>query len=151
MRAVGVIALFAGLTGGGVGQKAAAPPPARAPDNMQQATAPVLPILKVFQFPADQIPRIDGKDDDWSIVPDSYAVTLADMHDDEHKHAKPDAKDLDIKVKVGWVKGLNRLYFLVRGLRQLLGFCRSRPAQRHIRDRGRRGPLGRTTYPRLPE
>jgi hypothetical protein len=34
------------------------------------------------------------------------------MHDDEHKHAKPDPKDLDIKVKVGWVKGLNRLYFL---------------------------------------
>ncbi len=58
------------------------------------------------------IPRIDGKDDDWAMVPDSYAITLADMHDDEHKHDKPDPKDLDIKVKVGWVKGLNRLYFL---------------------------------------
>ena len=34
------------------------------------------------------------------------------MHDDEHKHAAPDPKDLDINVKVGWVKGLNRLYFL---------------------------------------
>ena len=34
------------------------------------------------------------------------------MHDDEHKHAAPDPKDLDIQVKVGWVKGLNRLYFL---------------------------------------
>lgn len=112
MRVLEVIALFAGLTASSVGQKAAVPPPASAPDNMQEATAPALPILKVFQFPADQIPRIDGKDDDWSIVPDSYAVTLADMHDDEHKHAKPDAKDLDIKVKVGWVKGLNRLYFL---------------------------------------
>ena len=73
---------------------------------------PALPIFKVFQFPADQIPRIDGKDDDWAIVPDSYAITLADMHDDQHIHAKPDPKDLDIKVKVGWVKGLNRLYFL---------------------------------------
>ena len=90
------------------------PPPATPPpaDNMGAATAPALPIFKVFQFPADQIPRIDGKDDDWAIVPDSYAITLADMHDDEHKHAKPDPKDLDIKVKVGWVKGLNRLYFL---------------------------------------
>ena len=90
-----------------------ATPAARpAPDNMGTATVPALPIFKVFQFPADQIPRIDGKDDDWAIVPDSYAITLADMHDDEHKHAAPDPKDLDIKVKVGWVKGLNRLYFL---------------------------------------
>ncbi|MDP9039591.1 MAG: PKD domain-containing protein [Acidobacteriota bacterium] len=70
------------------------------------------PVLKVFQFPPDRIPRIDGDPADWAIVPDSYAVTLAQMHDDEHKHAAPDAKDLDVKVKVGWVKGLNRLYFL---------------------------------------
>jgi hypothetical protein len=93
---------------------AAAPPPAPAVpgDNMGAATAPTLPRFKVFQFPANMIPRIDGKDDDWAMVPDSYAITLADMHDDEHKHSKPDPKDLDIKVKVGWVKGLNRLYFL---------------------------------------
>jgi hypothetical protein len=95
-------------------QRSAPPPPRRAPDtdNMKEATAPAHPVLKVFQFPADQIPRIDGKDDDWAMVPDSYAVTLADMHDDEKKHARPDPKDLEVKVKVGWVKGLNRLYFL---------------------------------------
>ena len=110
MRALGVIGLSWGLALGTFAQQSA--PPANAPDNMKEATAPTQPILKVFQFPADQIPRIDGKDDDWAMVPDSYAVTLADMHDDEHKHAKPDPKDLDIKVKVGWVKGLNRLYFL---------------------------------------
>jgi hypothetical protein len=73
---------------------------------------PTQPILKVFQFPSDKIPRIDGDPSDWAIVPDSYAITLAGMHDDEHKHTAPDPKDLDIKVKVGWVKGLNRLYFL---------------------------------------
>src|SRR5580700_4488749 len=81
-------------------QAPATPAPRPAADNMGTATAPALPIFRVFQFPADQIPRIDGKDDDWSIVPDSYTITLADMHDDEHKHAKPDPKDLDIKVKV---------------------------------------------------
>jgi hypothetical protein len=99
----------------GNAQAPAAAPPApvgAAGDNMVAATAPTLPRFKVFQFPADMIPRIDGKDDDWAMVPDSYAITLADMHDDEHKHAQPDPKDLDIKVKVGWVKGLNRLYFL---------------------------------------
>ena len=112
MRALALVAVFAGLSVAGVAQRVAAPTPPSQPDNMKEATAPTLPILKVFQFPSDQIPRIDGKDDDWAMVPDSYAITLADMHDDEKKHARPDPKDLDIKVKVGWVEGLNRLYFL---------------------------------------
>ena len=113
VRALGVIALCSGVALSSLAQRAAprlAAP--NQPDNMKEATAPAQPILKVFQFPADQIPRIDGKDDDWAIVPDTYAVTLANMHDDEKKHARPDPKDLEIKVKVGWVKGLNRLYFL---------------------------------------
>jgi len=113
VRALGVIALCSGVALSSLAQRAAprlAAP--NQPDNMKEATAPAQPILKVFQFPADQIPRIDGKDDDWAIVPDTYAVTLANMHDDEKKHARPDPKDLEIKVKVGWVKELNRLYFL---------------------------------------
>jgi hypothetical protein len=108
----------------GVAQDSAAPPAASAasavpaavqaanPAGAAQAAVDAEPVLQVFQFPADRIPRIDGDDSDWAIVPESYAVTLAQMHDDEHKHAAPDAKDLDVKVKVGWVKGLNRLYFL---------------------------------------
>jgi hypothetical protein len=93
---------------------AAAAAPAGGPGAPQalDPAGPALPGFKVFQFPADMIPRIDGKDDDWAMVPDSYTITLNDMHDDEHKHDKPDPKDLDIHVKVGWVKGLNRLYFL---------------------------------------
>ena len=106
---------------------AAAAPIAQAPaapaDNMVPATAPALPILKVFQFPPNMIPRIDGKDDDWAIVPDSYTITLADMHDDEKKHAAPDPKDLDIHVKVGWVKGLNRLYFLYEAYKNYWDFA----------------------------
>jgi hypothetical protein len=73
---------------------------------------PPIQIFNVFQFPADRIPRIDGDPADWAIVPESYSIGLAQMHDDEHKHTQPDPKDLDIHVKVGWVKGLNRLYFL---------------------------------------
>src|SRR5665213_500847 len=64
-----------------------APAPVAAPDDMKAATAPVLPIFKVFQFPADALPRIDGKDDDWAMVPDSYTITLDQMHDDQHIHA----------------------------------------------------------------
>ncbi|HVU36373.1 MAG TPA: PKD domain-containing protein [Opitutaceae bacterium] len=68
--------------------------------------------FKVFQFPRDRIPRIDGDTSDWDIVPDSYAIHMDQFVDDTKKHAAPDPKTLDVKVRVGWVKGLNRLYFL---------------------------------------
>jgi hypothetical protein len=69
-------------------------------------------VFKVFQFPADRIPRIDGSADDWKMVPDDYAVGMDQLVDDTHPDRKSDPKDLDVKVKVGWVKGLNRIYFL---------------------------------------
>jgi hypothetical protein len=67
---------------------------------------------KVFQFPADKIPRIDGDVSDWAMVPESYVVGTDQLHDDTRQHSAPDPKTLDVRVKVGWVKGLNRLYFL---------------------------------------
>lgn len=50
--------------------------------------------------------------DDWKIVPDTYAVGMNELWDDSGKHSKPDPKNLDVSVKVGWVNGLNKLYFL---------------------------------------
>lgn len=70
------------------------------------------PGFKVFQFPRTAIPRIDGDFTDWDIVPSSYTITIDDMWDDTGKHPSTDRSTLDIKVKVGWVNGLNRLYFL---------------------------------------
>ena len=67
---------------------------------------------KVFQFPAGQMPRIDGDAVDWAMVPEAYGVGTNQMTEQDGKHAKPDPRTLDIRVKVGWVKGLNRLYFL---------------------------------------
>ncbi len=67
---------------------------------------------QVFQFPADKIPRIDGNTDDWAMVPESYVIGTDQLWDDSKKHPHPDPKTLDVRVKVGWVKGLNRLYFL---------------------------------------
>ncbi len=69
------------------------------------------PGFKVFQFPKNQIPRIDGSFEDWDIVPESYIVPMEEMWDDSRKHPEVDKSTLDIKVKVGWVEGLNRLYF----------------------------------------
>jgi hypothetical protein len=68
--------------------------------------------FKVFQFMPDRIPRIDGSADDWNMVPEAYAIGMDQLVDDQGGHARPDPKDLDARVKVGWVKGLNRLYFL---------------------------------------
>ncbi len=68
--------------------------------------------FKIFQFPADMIPRIDGDTTDWDIVPADYSVGMDQLRDDTGKHSKADPNNLDVRVKIGWVKGLNRLYFL---------------------------------------
>ncbi len=79
---------------------------------------------KVFQFPADKIPRIDGNTDDWAMVPESYVVGTDQLWDDSKKHPAPDPKTLDVRVRVGWVKGLNRLYFLYEAYDDYWDFAR---------------------------
>ncbi|MBC7874520.1 MAG: PKD domain-containing protein [Ferruginibacter sp.] len=68
--------------------------------------------FKIFQFPPNRIPSIDGNKTDWNIVPDSFLVGTNQLVEDNKRFPAPDPKNLDVKVKVGWVKGLNRLYFL---------------------------------------
>ena len=77
---------------------------------------------KIFQFPANMIPRIDGNDDDWAIVPDSYWIGMDQMVNDHDKSAKPDPKRFDARVKVGWVKGESRLYFLYEATKSYWDF-----------------------------
>ena len=82
--------------------------------------------FKVFQFPPNMIPRIDGNTDDWAMVPDSYAIGMDQLMDTEHGHGmNHDPKNLDVKVKVGWVKGLNRLYFLYEAYDNYWDFSRT--------------------------
>ncbi len=69
-------------------------------------------VLQVFQFPADAIPRIDGDPGDWAAVPDSYTVRSAMFGADDASGRHPDPKSLNATIKVGWVKGMNRLYVL---------------------------------------
>ena len=68
--------------------------------------------FKVFQFPQDKIPRIDGDTSDWDVVPDSYAIKTDQFVDDGKPNRVRDPQKLDEKIRVGWVKGLNRLYVL---------------------------------------
>ncbi len=67
--------------------------------------------FKVFQFPASMIPRIDGDTSDWSMVPDDYAIGADELVDTVNGNPV-DKKNFDVRVKVGWVKDLDRLYFL---------------------------------------
>ena len=61
------------------------------------------------------IPSIDGEADDWKIVESSYDIGMDQLQDDRPdsiRHRIADPKNLNVNVKVGWVKGMNRLYFL---------------------------------------
>jgi hypothetical protein len=66
----------------------------------------------VFQFPRDKIPRIDGDVSDWALVPESYVVGKDQLTNDAKNPPAAGDASLAVRVKVGWVKGLNRLYFL---------------------------------------
>jgi PKD domain len=81
--------------------------------------------FKIFQFPADQIPRIDGHTEDWDVVPESYVIGTNQLVDDSARHAQPDPKNLEVRVRVGWVKGLNRLYFLYEASDNYWDFSRT--------------------------
>ena len=78
----------------------------------------------VFQFPADRIPRVDGDASDWAIVPESHVIGTDQLRDDTRRHPGPNPDTLDVRVRVGWVKGLNRLYFLYEATDDYWDFSR---------------------------
>jgi hypothetical protein len=85
-------------------------------------------VFEIFQFPRDQMPRIDGKTEDWDMVPDRYSYGTDLLNDTEDGHGTDiDPKDLDVKVTVGWVKGLNRLYVLYEAYDDFWDFGRFNP------------------------
>ena len=81
---------------------------------------------KIFQFPANMIPRVDGNADDWAVVPEDYVIGTGQLAEMAHgRGANFDRKDLDVRVRVGWVKGLNRLYFLYEAYDNYWDFSRN--------------------------
>ena len=66
----------------------------------------------VFQFPADKIPRIDGDPADWDLVPESYVIDRSQFRNEAKTPPAAGDDTLRVRIKVGWVKSLNRLYFL---------------------------------------
>ena len=51
--------------------------------------------FKIFQFPVNRIPVINGDNSDWEIVPDSFKVGMNEVWDDSRKHETADPENLD--------------------------------------------------------
>jgi hypothetical protein len=66
-------------------------------------------VYKVFQFPDNLVPQIDGDLRDWGSVNESYHITMDDMSD-LVTDQPVDRADFDARVTIGWNKTLNRLY-----------------------------------------
>lgn len=102
MPKTGIICVFIGMSVGSI----------LAQSNPSRLTAREGRVFQIFQFPNNQMPRIDGNTDDWSMVPATYTYGTNELNDTEDgMGTNIDPKDLDVEVTLGWVKGLNRIYF----------------------------------------
>ena len=52
--------------------------------------------FKVFQFPANKIPMIDGNSEDWKLVPEAYTVGMNELWEDSGKHSKVNPKNIEV-------------------------------------------------------
>ncbi|AEM71709.1 PKD domain-containing protein [Allomuricauda ruestringensis DSM 13258] len=74
------------------------------------------------------MPRIDGDMSDWEIVPEDYIYgtdLLNDTEDGMGTDIPPE--DLDVKVTIGWVKGMSRIYFKYEAYDDFWDFERFNP------------------------
>lgn len=103
-------------------------PGLRAQPAIRYQTAREGRVFQVFQFPRDHMPRIDGQSRDWAHVPPTYTYGTDELRDTEDGlGADIPPEDLDVKVTIGWVKGLNRLYFLYEARDDYWDFGRFNP------------------------
>jgi hypothetical protein len=58
------------------------------------------------------------------MVPADYAIGMDQFANDSRDHLALDPKNLDVKIRVGWVQGLNRLYFLYEAYDDYWDFAR---------------------------
>ena len=67
---------------------------------------------RAFQFPDHLTPVIDGNLDDWDMVDDSYEIATGQFRDLINPDGEAiDSDDFSVRLKVGWNKTVNRLYF----------------------------------------
>ena len=67
-------------------------------------------------------------------LPEDCVIGRDQLHEDSGKHPNSmDKKSLHVRLRVGWVKGLNRLYFLYEAYDKSLGLFAHGSAQRRLR------------------
>ncbi len=101
--------------------------PVRTTDTPQNKLRPALQAMKKFpsvQFPSDEFPD-DGKSYQNGIWFQNPMLWVRKLWVDSGKHPGINKSSLDVKVKVGWVKGLNRLYFMYEAYDDYWDFSRS--------------------------
>lgn len=79
----------------------------------------------IYQFPPNRIPSIDGNAADWQLVPDSLAIGIDALKNVNAPDGTIDTNNMNVTVKVGWVNGLNRLYFLYEAYDNYWNFSRT--------------------------
>lgn len=73
-------------------------------------------LYRVFQFPDNLLPVMDGDLRDWDIVPESYWTDTYDLMETVRGLGTDfDVEDLSVLTAVGWNDTQNRLYFVVKG------------------------------------
>lgn len=71
----------------------------------------------IWQWPADQVPVLDGNLIEWSIIPDDYSLTTDKLQamyepgDAFVTYTDPDLSSLDLRVTPSYVDGGSRLYY----------------------------------------
>ena len=69
--------------------------------------------FKVFQFPDDHVPQMDGDAADWAKVPAEYFYDYTQYAELHRGNPPPDTTDFHVRRSaVGWNKTHNRLYFM---------------------------------------
>ena len=69
--------------------------------------------FKVFQFPDDHVPQMDGDAADWAKVPAEYFYDYTQYAELHRERGAPDTTDFYVRRSaVGWNKTHNRLYFM---------------------------------------
>ena len=69
-------------------------------------------VFRAFQFPDHLTPSIDGNLDDWDVVDNSYEIATSQFRDLINPDSDAnDSDDFSVRLKVGWNKTANKLYF----------------------------------------
>ena len=86
-------------------------------------------VHKLFQFPDDHVPVMDGDLGDWDVLPDEYLFDLS--HFTQHKEqTSADANPTDLNIirsAVAWNDELNRLYFMAEVYDDVVRFHKDDP------------------------